>query len=110
MFIKKGIYNTDSCIWWSDFSRDVRKFAYDDYCGSFFFVDIFICSLPFTQKKKNITAHKKKRIEVIEISGPLQPLLSIVGFKWSSDTSPCLVYLGFYSLIYGCQSPPFVYE
>ena len=30
---KKGIFNTNSIIWWSDFPRDVRKFAFEDYCG-----------------------------------------------------------------------------
>ena len=31
---KKDICNIDSNIWWSNL--DVRKFAFEDYCGSLF--------------------------------------------------------------------------
>ena len=33
---KKGICNIYSNIWWSDFPRDVRKFSFEDHCGSSF--------------------------------------------------------------------------
>ena len=33
---KKGIYNVDSNIWWSNFLRDVLNFGFDDYRGSSF--------------------------------------------------------------------------
>ena len=32
---KKGICNVDY-NWWSNFSRDVLKFSFDDYCASSF--------------------------------------------------------------------------
>ena len=33
---KKGICNTNSVIWWSEFPKDVRNFAFEDYCGTSF--------------------------------------------------------------------------
>ena len=46
---KKGICNTDSNIWWLDFPRYVRKFAFEDYCGPSF---NRFCSLLSPQKKR----------------------------------------------------------
>ena len=28
----KGGYSTNSNIWWSEFPRNVKKFAFEDYC------------------------------------------------------------------------------
>ena len=45
---KKGFCNTHSNIWWLEFPRDVRKFAFEDYCGLSF---NRVCKL-FQKKKK----------------------------------------------------------
>ena len=33
---KKGICNTNSVIWWSEFPKDVRNFTFEDYCETSF--------------------------------------------------------------------------
>ena len=50
---KKGICNTYSNIWWSEFPRDVRKFAFEDYCGLSF---NRVCQLFQKKKKKNLVS------------------------------------------------------
>ena len=33
---KKDICNLNSIIWWSNFLYDVKKFSFEDYCGTSF--------------------------------------------------------------------------